>query len=376
MNHLNPSHKGILDPSIAENFRTKLNESPFVLFYYRDKNGKDSHGCICSSIDWIDVATEYINNYKKSTSDGLNKQTIDIYTYISCIDMIHEAVQQLNRVLNCENKILFKGDNSSFPNKINHLGGKDDNDYFKEIRAHFGAHPTNIKIEHGKLRGYASWPYQGSLTGADYAVSVYSNSSSEKSFTFSIKLEELNNFLLKRYNYLKILSTKIDELYIHFCNNLRKKVIPKDKDPCIQIQHLMEASEERLNRDNYKSTLAFIHLAFQIEPKHQKNIDCLRTYQSFLLSKVIPEIYANLQEMQLDKELSYCPFSPPMEQKLNRPFGKLIEAKESNGKYALEQEEIELYLRDIMDFSSIKDIDERLILTLAGLYMATQHPKP
>ena len=64
-----------------------------------------------------------------------------MYSYISSVDIIVEAVQQLHRVIFSTAEQLFSKDTDCFPqNKFN----KNDLDYFKTIRSCFGAHPVNL----------------------------------------------------------------------------------------------------------------------------------------------------------------------------------------------------------------------------------------
>lgn len=71
----------ILDRNLYDNFRARVNQDNFVYFYYNNRNEKNNFNCICSAMDWIDVALEYINNYKFNCNDSLNKQIIDLYIY-------------------------------------------------------------------------------------------------------------------------------------------------------------------------------------------------------------------------------------------------------------------------------------------------------
>lgn len=134
----------ILDYSLYYKLRARVNQDNFVYFYYSNRNEKNNFNCICSAMDWIDVALEYINDYKFSCNYSLNRQSIDFYTYISCIDIIFQAINQLSRVLlDCRNDI-FNGEKDCFISRCEAFIDKDDNAYFKEIRACFGAHPVNI----------------------------------------------------------------------------------------------------------------------------------------------------------------------------------------------------------------------------------------
>ena len=62
------------------------------------------------------------------------------------------------------NTLPFKGDNSIFGKTV--LNTEDDDDFFKEIRASFGAHSPNLDIGEGEgKRRFSSWSISGHLIG-------------------------------------------------------------------------------------------------------------------------------------------------------------------------------------------------------------------
>jgi len=80
-------------------------------------------------MDWITVAVTNINDMKKDNSN-IDIQSMQIYSYISSIDIISEAITQLYRVIVNKKTIPFKGEKSIFTD--NSLF-KDDNDYFNKF---------------------------------------------------------------------------------------------------------------------------------------------------------------------------------------------------------------------------------------------------
>ena len=83
--------------------------------------------------------------------------SIEMYSFISCIDLIVEAIEQLHRVIFDTRKAVFQDDSDIF------LGNdfkQNDRRYFKTIRSCFDAHPVNLDDpmdEHSKTKYYASW---------------------------------------------------------------------------------------------------------------------------------------------------------------------------------------------------------------------------
>lgn len=112
-----------------EAFRDEVNKDKFVLSRYKMVNGKNQWGCICSAMDWITVAIEYIMQFH--TSKG-NVQSMEMYAYISSIDVVWEGIQQLHRVLFPSKKHLpFAGKHECFRNRV--YEDKDDNTYLRRL---------------------------------------------------------------------------------------------------------------------------------------------------------------------------------------------------------------------------------------------------
>lgn len=348
----------ILDRNLYDNFRARVNQDNFVYFYYNNRNEKNNFNCICSAMDWIDVALEYINNYKFNCNDSLNKQSIDLY--ISCIDIICQSINQLSRVLLDYSHDVFGGEKGCFMSRCEAFTDIDDNAYFKEIRACFGAHPVNIG-ERGH-KHFASWPSVASFTEESYSLLVYKSNYSDDEFIFEVKIDELNSFLIKRYKFIEELIDKINKQYNSFCEEKRNKNIQKNDDISIYIENLIIASKERLNRKDYNCILQFIKDVYGYNSDNNK---VLNEYKDFLVT-VLDGIHKNLQEMNFEREI-YNPFSPQMPENLGRAFGKLIESQRL-GYLFPEQEEIKKYLENIINFDGVSDVKETLILTLAGLY--------
>lgn len=352
----------ILDCNLYNNLRARVNLDNFVYFYYNNRNGKNNFNCICSAMDWIDLALEYINNYELNYNDSLNKQGIDFYTYISCIDIICQSINQLSRVLLDSRKDVFSGDNSCFMSRCEAFADIDDNAYFKEIRACFGAHPVNIGETGHKL--FASWPSKSFFTKEAYSILVYKSNISDTEFKFEVKIKELNSFLIKRYKFIEKLIDKINEQYNSFCEEKKKKIIQKNGDIGIYIENLMIASKERLDREDYNCILQFVKDAYGCDNRGNNTV--LDEYKKFLTT-VLDDICNNLQEMNFDREI-YNPFSPPIPKYLIYSFSKLIESQRTGVLLPL-QNEINSYLKDVVNFEGISDVKGVLILTLAGIYI-------
>lgn len=236
----------ILDDSLINEFRNKINENDFILHIYQNYESRDKWSCICSAMDWITVAVDFINS-DWNRFDNINIKCMNLYTYISSIDILWESVQQLHRVLFNTTKIPFKDENICFETKIIK---EDDNDYFKTIRACFGAHPVNISLEEDKnSKRFASWLVGGKdfCSKKDFEVRLYSNQQDKEEIYLGVNISELNRFALRRYEYLLELMKEIDKKYKQFIEDLRKSRISRyDDDILKQLNELKIESHKRL----------------------------------------------------------------------------------------------------------------------------------
>lgn len=79
-------------------FRQLVNDNNrFVLKAYANKQGKNQWNLICSSMDWISVAIRNLHCFPALDSN-IDVRVMQIYSLISSIDIVNEAVMQLHRV--------------------------------------------------------------------------------------------------------------------------------------------------------------------------------------------------------------------------------------------------------------------------------------
>ena len=83
----------MLELCLINEFREVVNKNNFTYFRYSNNRNKNQWNCICSAMDWITVAVEHLADYPKKRAGNLG--SIEMYSYISSVDIIVEAVQQL-----------------------------------------------------------------------------------------------------------------------------------------------------------------------------------------------------------------------------------------------------------------------------------------
>ena len=213
-----------MDRDIIKRFRDKVNEHDLVLQMYRNYKGKNCWNIICSAMDWIDVVVEAIDTKNLSNKND-NNSSIKVMTFITCIGVMWEAVQQLQRVFFDTNAIPFAKNAEIFQHK---LFDASDNDYFQTIRACFAAHQINLNdyFTGGKQkeRRYASWS-GGGFGNGDFSVILYSNQPDEEALFLDIYFDELIRFAEQRYRYLNTIAEEIERQVNQYLDSWKNKKI-------------------------------------------------------------------------------------------------------------------------------------------------------
>ena len=290
---------------LINQFRERVNKNNYVLNKYRNIDGKNKWSCICSCMDWISVAISYLSENPIPIQYGNDDLTsVNVYTYISCIDMVFEAIKQLHRIFVSENSLPFENESSIF---TENEFCKNDNDYFKLIRSCFGAHPVNLNdyftSGNSKERRFASWS-GGHFSSRDYGVILYSNCPGAKDIFFDISFKELDAFLVRTYSYLVDLIRSIDEDERPRQEALRNKPIQYDEDPIRQLEILKKENLVRYNNDYYKYIIEELELIFGVRVTNPDNLVKVNQYRK-TIEPAIAELRNALQTMDLEEINSY-----------------------------------------------------------------------
>lgn len=275
--------------SLIKDFRNFINEDNYVLEKYRNIDNKDKWSCICSCMDWIDVCIKYIKDNKEKIEKKINFD-MEIFAYISSINLISESIQQLYRVFYDSKEYPLKKDDSVFKNPQ-----VSDDDMFKHIRAVFGAHSTNLKSFDGKERNFASYPNNIHSNG-HFSVILYSNETEKWGDIFEFSFKELEEYLKKRYFYLENMIEKIEEDKKEYLKKLRSEKIKKERCLKKQLIILKEESKKRLNMDYNNYLIENMIDIINFEVTNLNNIPIILEYLE-ILKKFVNEFYMDLQNM-------------------------------------------------------------------------------
>ena len=300
---------------LACQFREKANEHMFLLAKYSNITGKDLWGCICSAMDWIDVGVQYIEKFQPSGRHGL-QNCIEIYSFITAIDITYEAIISLFWVLQKNGEDGTRGRTPFYQKKgcfsaIANTSITDDR-FFKEIRACCGAHPTDLETlisddEAGKKQyRFASWTYVEN--NESFNVTLYPENATGKMITVKIFYSELIEYFEQRFCYLNTLIDRIDELYAKFKKEKASEPIPKSSDPLEWLRILKAANTQRLNNEYYNEIINQFICFLNTDFESKANEPLIENYKSKLVSE-IETLYHNIQhldygDMLLDKLLN------------------------------------------------------------------------
>ena len=288
-----------LQGNLIRQFRDAVNEKEFVYFSYKDVDGKSHWNAICSCMDWITVAIDSINLMGNLPSD-INSKVMHLHTLISNIDIINEAITTLHTVFFNTGKRVspFKNNQTVY----NGEEGKDDNDYFSELRARFGAHPVNLRDKQSKEQHFASWPYDSLDGDCDLEVTLYSNVVSGKDKRIKLNESELLQFVQISYKYLEQLVLEIEKQYGGFVAHCQSNQIERKDDILSQLDILERESEKRLDSEYIEHPIKVIRDLFRVTINdisfHEKEMKFKDDLKGF-----VEEIYDYLQMGKFDEEL-------------------------------------------------------------------------
>lgn len=357
----------MMEISIIKNFRKYINDNfDFMIQRYCNNNDKNLWNCICACMDWIELSVECINSMEYNDKN-INIKTMQVHSYISSIDIICESVYQLHRVIIDSKSIPHKGDKSIFKNEWN----MDDNDYFKHIRAVFGAHPVNLKGTRGSSEKYfATWPTDWIYSEYDFATRLYSNDKQKDDIIIGFKFKQLEEYLNTRYKYLNFLIESLENIIKDYNIYKSNSVIKVSDKPLEQLHILKEELSKRLENQYYKYIVDELIRIFNVEITEEKNIPVIDEYIKEL-PKLISEMIYNIQYMKFDcLENDYMIYLKSPE-KISYEISKLydyLNTDKYDSLYEMYVGIISKYLEDYIEINADMSKDEVLVVLNAGLF--------
>lgn len=301
-------------------FRDYVNENSDLLISMSYKEKTNYWSRTCSAMDWLQIAKEHIDDIEQRKTKEL--KDLELFSLISAITIVVDCICLLHKTFINDNSYPFKGEREIFSNRTFNL---DDTEYFKKIRAIFGAHPVDIKIKDKKsTTWYASWPSDGISTNRNRSVFLYGEDISDKFIQFGINISELYMFYLTRYEYLSVIKKAIKKMLIDYKAYLQKQSIKRVHDLMEQISILADENKKRTNRTDYDHYLALCRMFLETNFEQPKEADWLKKRIVF----GITEIYRNLQNVSFRKLkfLDYINLDSSTSSNIGHCFSKLYES--------------------------------------------------
>lgn len=259
---------------------------------------EDKWNVICAAMHWFRTVESYLKS-----DDLLDKESIDynwgkVYLFLSAVDIVIEGINDINKIAkNNEKARLFYGDNEIFKDQ-----SKDDWDYFKNIRAIFGAHPTKLKDNKEYIVSTYPTPYnpridiiQGVTKGWDYYTLLWSKEKSQgfNQLSFGFKFEDIEKYLDKCINYLEVIYKDILDMIKDYKKESSLKEIDKKDNPMEQLDILLEEDKSRLN-ERYKYIIEELKVLIGTPITNPSNEIQYQKYRNLLIEK-IPYLYNAIQ---------------------------------------------------------------------------------
>lgn len=241
-------------------------------------------------MDWLSVSTKCLNNGDfRSINNGLSDSG-RFYYYISLIDIILEAIKQLHRIFVNKDTIPFNDGTVIFKNQPQELNLETDYAFFKTIKACFGAHSVNLKINDNNEKYCASWSGQFGNSG-EMRVGLYPLIPGRKAtIWFDISYKDLKHFLIKCMEYLDFLEQKILEV---------SKIVKKEKfQPIMKytdfenildyLSYLEEKYMERFYYNDFRECFTMYKYFFRdTELENTLSKEAINSYKDRLVNAII-----------------------------------------------------------------------------------------
>lgn len=278
-----------------------------ILLVLDKKYSDDKWNIICSAVHWFRTVESYLNSENLLKENKENYNWGEVYLFLSSVDIVIEGINDINKIAKDNEKArLFYKSSEIFKDKE-----KDDWDYFKNIRAIFGAHPTKLKDNNEFIVSTYPMPYNsligklhGEIKDWDYYTLLWKKDKKKswEQVEFGFSFKDIEKYLDKCINYLDNIYEDFLVLINEYKKELSKIKIPKIDKPIKQLNILIKEDEKRLNgRYNVSIKDVKLLLTTEITDKHNRKL-----YEKFknVLINQIPYLYNALQHPEKIKNIN------------------------------------------------------------------------
>ena len=269
-----------------------------ILLILDKKFKEEKWNIICAAMHWFRTVESYLNCEHLLDEESEDYNWGKVYLFLSSVDIVIEGINDINKIAKNNDKTrLFYGDNEIFKDEE-----KDDWEYFKNIRAIFGAHPTKLKDNKEYIVSTYPTPYNpkiniltGATTGWDYYTSLWSKEKSKdfNQLSFGFKFKDIERYLDKCINYLEVIYKDILNMIYEYKKETAKKEIKKVENPIEQLNILLAEDKDRLN-EKYKYEVEEVKVLIETPIIDPSNEIAYQKYRDLLIDK-IPYLYKAIQ---------------------------------------------------------------------------------
>ena len=269
-----------------------------ILLVLDKKYSDDKWNIICSAVHWFRTVEKYLTSENLLKEDSTDYNWGEVYLFLSAVDIIIEGINDVNKIAkNNEKARLFYKNNEIFKDKE-----KDDWEYFKNIRAIFGAHPTKLKDNKEYIVSTYPTPYNsiadrlsGKSRGWDYYTLLWKKEKSKswEQLSFGFKFEDVERYLDKCINYLDVIYKDFFDMIYDYKKELSKCKIQQIDKPIKQLNILLKEDKNRLN-GRYEFVIKDIKMLLTTKITDKQNRKIYEKYKNILINQ-IPYLYNALQ---------------------------------------------------------------------------------
>lgn len=269
-----------------------------ILLILDKKFKEEKWNIICAAMHWFRTVESHLNCEHLLDEESEDYNWGKVYLFLSSVDIVIEGINDINKIAKNDDKTrLFYGDNEIFKDEE-----KDDWEYFKNIRAIFGAHPTKLKDNKEYIVSTYPTPYNpkiniltGTTTGWDYYTLLWSKEKSKdfNQLSFGFKFKDIERYLDKCINYLEVIYKDILNMIYEYKKETAKKEIKKVENPIEQLNILLDEDKDRLN-EKYKYEIEEIKVLIETPIIDPSNEIAYQKYRNLLIDK-IPYLYKAIQ---------------------------------------------------------------------------------
>lgn len=278
-----------------------------ILLMLDKRYGEDKWSVICAVMHWFRVVEDYLCSENLLKENKKDYNWGEVYLYITAVDIIVKGINDIYKIVKDNPKSrLFFGEKDIFGDSK-----KDDWSYFQNIRAIFGAHPTELDANQDFIVATYPTPYNsiidrlnGTTKGWDYYTLLW-NKNKSKDFlqeSFGFKFDDVDKFLDKYIMYLDTLYKEIITMIRDYKKEIAKNKIERNENPIMQLEILEKEDKNRFN-SRYKYIIDILKVLVAEKISDNNNEKEYERYKQKNIENVYL-LYDIIQNPENEKQIS------------------------------------------------------------------------